>query len=323
MSMVWSILMLAAMALAADEVPAVGRPSRHFYGAIGDQVWIAMHASPVTLRVEDSLVLTVTVTGATNPDRIERPDLRQLEEYASRFYIDDLPDEGPTSPGERRFRYRLRPKSVRARELPPLLFLYYQPKLKYFAATATQDEIALTVTPRNAVEPPTESAERPSFLYSIPSSDELIRRQPASPELILLSLAWIGPALAFAFWYRWWRWQNPAGVRLAQLRRMRVVRQALDELERLRANQSPELADRVVAITLGVLRERHGIASTAATPQEIVHALTRARIAPEVIAQADRFFHACDAARFGPAATDSIVLLAAANNLVLAVGFAE
>jgi hypothetical protein len=314
-----SCLMLVAVMPAGDEVPAVGRPSRHFYGAVGEHVRVTMRASPLNLRVEDPLVLTLTVSGASNPDQIERPDLRQLDDYPGLFYIDDLPDEGTVAAGERRFRYRLRPKSLRARELPPILFLYYQPKLKYFAATATEETVVLNVSPRSPVESTDMAPERPDFLFEVPPASQFVDQSSEPPGRLLFLAIWLAPALVFVSWLLWWRWRNPAGVRLAQLRRLRVVRHALDELDRLGLTRAANLADRVAAITLGVLRDRHGIPQFAATPQEIALALRRGNVAEGLVDQVESFFRACDAGRFGPPGTDTSGLPAAAKRLILTV----
>ena len=115
----------------ASEAPLVGRPRDYFFGAIGERVRVEMTAEPKNVRVEDDLTLTFVIHGADNPEQIQRPDLRQFDEFASRFHIDDL-DDGPDptlARGKRSFRYRLRPKRESVDEIPPLLFRYWQPRL--------------------------------------------------------------------------------------------------------------------------------------------------------------------------------------------------
>lgn len=303
--------------LPAADAPVIGRPREHFYGAVGERVRIAMRATPTELRVEDAIVLTVTVTGAENPDGIDRPDLRALDEYASQFFIDDLPDEASGATGDRVFRYRLRPKSERARALPPIQFFYYQPKLKYFAATATPDPIALKVTPRVTEHSTYSTPERPPLLYFIPEEADLHRSVPKSPDSWLLVVACLGPPFLFLCWYIWWRLQNPGAVRMARLRRLRVIRNALSDLRRLHDADPVRKGERAAAIVCTVLCERHGIPHSATTPHEIAHALTQARASVEVVEQAEVFFRACDAARFGPPGTAVIDMPTAAEKLIL------
>src|SRR5205814_8781115 len=73
----------------ADDPPVFGRPSAHYYDAVGEQIHVEMSANPAELRVEQELTLAVRVTGAANPDQIRRPDLRDLDDFAARFHIDD------------------------------------------------------------------------------------------------------------------------------------------------------------------------------------------------------------------------------------------
>src|SRR5205823_4455906 len=102
--------------LPAAEAPLVGRPREHFYGAVGERVRVELRAAPTAVRAEDPLTLTLIVHGADNPEAIERPDLRQLPDYAARFQIDDLPDDA-SPPGQRVFRYRLRPHNANVRDV--------------------------------------------------------------------------------------------------------------------------------------------------------------------------------------------------------------
>src|SRR5262249_3838370 len=157
------------------------------------------------------------ITGAANPEQIERPDLKQLPDFATRFHIDDLPEDAPPK-GERIFRYRLRPKSERVREIPPLLFHYWNPRLSYFATTATPEQLVLKVTPRA----PTIGAgplEAPDFLLESPNHHDLRKEHwPDESWIAVQSAAILIPPLLFLLWYAYWRSRYPSAAKLAQLR---------------------------------------------------------------------------------------------------------
>ena len=99
---------------------------------------IEMSAAPLEVRVEDELTLTLLVQGASNPEQIQRPDLSQIDEFAPvphrRF---GRRRRSGVSRRERSFHYRLRPKNEAVKEIPPLLFRYWQPRWQYFATTAS------------------------------------------------------------------------------------------------------------------------------------------------------------------------------------------
>src|SRR6516162_5418477 len=105
--------------MAPAEAPLVGRPSDYFYNAIGQHVRLEMSAKPTEVEVEGGIELILRVTGAENPAEIHRPDLRQVDEYARAFHIDDLDESSNAGieAGSRTFRYHLRPKNEGVKEI--------------------------------------------------------------------------------------------------------------------------------------------------------------------------------------------------------------
>jgi hypothetical protein len=316
---------------AAAEAPAVGRPSEHFYGAVGEHVRVAVKAAPLSVRVEDPLVLTIAITGAENPEQIERPDLRRLGEYSGNFYIDDLPDERQY-PDRRIFRYRLRPKTERAASIPPLMFHYYDPRLKYFATTAAQEKITLTVTPRSpAISPGANDPEisGPDWLFETAPDHAILHEKhvgfrlgEASARLITL-LGLLLPAVAFGVWFILWRWFSPDAAKLAGLRRAHAVRLALDGLRRLSHLPPPEIGAKAAVLVRSFLSERLGLPSHCITPSEIGEFLRKAGLSDPLVARAMAFFRDSDFARFGPPGAAPDGLTAMAEKLVLDVEGAQ
>ncbi len=312
---------------ARGEVPVVGRPAEHFYGAVGEHVRIVMHATPTRIRVEDPILLTIAISGADNPGAIERPDLRSLPDYLSRFYIDDLP--GAESPSDSRvFRYRLRPKNERVAAIPPLLFHYYDPKLKYFATTAPAEPLPLTVTPRN---PPTPSANDPfvagpGWLFEPPPDHKTLsdaHRFHFGASALAFILALALPAIGFGIWLVLWRRLNPDAAKLAGLRRAHAVRSALDDLRRAAALPPDQAGERVSGILRAFLKERLALPARCATAGEIGSFLDDAHLPAELSARIVAFFRECDLARFGPPGASPDGLASTAENLILEVEAAQ
>jgi hypothetical protein len=297
------------------KAPLVGRPNDGFYGAIGEKVRLEMSIAPDEVEVEKPLILGLKILGADNFEMIERPDLRRIPEFATRFHIDDLPD--PSAAGARVFLYSLRPKNEQVHAVPPLLFRYFNPKLKYYAATAPQEELKLVVKPRA----PTEGGapmQEPEFLYEALNESELLRRpDEEQPRFIWLAVALLVPIVVFEIWFLFWRRIRPDEAKLAQLRRSRAVRTALDALKLLVNVPQPELTDRVVGIVKTYMHDRFGLAVQTETPDEIVAELTRLNLPPTRIERARAFFRLCDAARFGPPDKDRDSLTTAAEQFVL------
>jgi hypothetical protein len=290
------------LSLSADDTPLVGRPREHYYNAVGEHVRVTMSAAPVDVRVEDELTLTISISGAANPHQIDRPDLRQLEDFAQRFHIDNIDEVADTATAieTRTFRYRLRPKNEQANRIPPLLFRYYDPKLKYFPTTISDSDIQLHVRPRVAAESTGLPMQEPEFLFHLADSSAVQRsevRRSGWPEMLSALLA---PGLLCFGWYTWWKHRYPDEAKLARLRRSRAARHALDELRRLREPTSGRFADQTTRIVRTYLHERLDLPGNVATPPEIARHLEQRALTPGLIDQARAFFIDCDALRFGP-----------------------
>lgn len=307
------LMLLAWLPSAAVDAPLLGRPSDHFYGAVGDQVRISSDASRIEVRVEEEFTFTLRIDGTDNPANLQRPDLRQIEDFDSSFHIDDL-DDGPELPAnERYFRYRLRPKHERVKRIPALLYRYFQPKLHYFATTVS-DELPLTVLPHQASDGTALPLDAPDFLFEVVTGSRVQKRHDNRMDWFWAALAWIGPLAACAVWYCWWRWRNPAAARLARLRRDRAVRHALDALA-----ARDENIDRVVAAFRTYLQHRLDLTWRAQTMGDIDRELEAAGVAHSLRSQIGEFLSACDAGRFGPPGSNHADVRKLGRRLILHV----
>jgi hypothetical protein len=305
------------LAQSPTEAPLVGRPSEGFYGAVGQHVQIEMSAAPKEVVVEGEITLTLQVKGADNPAQIERPDLKRLPEFTRRFHIDDLPD-GPAAEGSRVFRYRLRPKNDQVRAIPPLVFRYYDPKLKFFATTAPLKELTLMVKAAEAAPSPGVPMQEPDFLFEgADDADFLHRPTSVESQFLWLLAVLLVPVIAFEAWFLVWKRMRPNAAKLAQLRRSRSVRAALDSLKTLEISDPQRLADRVAEIVRAYIHERFGLTVGASTAAEIVAELRRLGLPEAAVEKTIDFFKQCDAARFGPPESSRDSLQESARQLVL------
>jgi hypothetical protein len=296
-----TILILSLSPATTADAPLFGRPSAHYYDAVGENIRVEMSAVPTEIRVEQELTLTVRVRGASNPSQIRRPDLRTLDDFSNRFYIDDL-DEGPAPvTSDRTFRYKLRPKNESVKEIPPLLFRYWQPLLQYFAATSPENAISLSVRVREFSEATATPLQGPEFLFQLTESDDTLEPTPGpTPVSGWEPIAiFFGPLLACLVWYIWWLRRNPGAAQMARFRRLRAVRTALDELHGLHGKPDHSVAGRIARLVRAYLHERWALPTSATTPSEIEFGLTKVSLPPGLIQHAVKFFRECDAAHFG------------------------
>ncbi|MFO0808699.1 MAG: BatD family protein [Gemmataceae bacterium] len=309
---------LLLLFLAADPVPpVVGRPL-DFSGAVGGPFVVTLAADPTTVTPEEPLTLTLTVTGPGNLTAVRRP---ALDAFQKDFAVEPL-DEA-TEP-VRTFRYRLRPRSAEVTEVPPVKFVYFNPKLPASRGwqTTYSEPVPLTVTAKPpAVRAPqwvidecrADSAEieaaendrlrRPAIWDEIFWSLHVFFSPPAAGERVwpVAIVAVAVPPLACVVWLAFWKRRNPDAARAARLRESRaaaVARRAL-------AARSVDVPQRVADALLGYLRDRAALPPEATTSAEAEAALRIAGCAPERAADVGDLLRRCERARFAPAADDA------------------
>jgi hypothetical protein len=125
----------------------------------------------------------------------------------------------------------------------------------------------------------------------------------AAPPLLALAAYRIGRRL----------WPDVEGAR--QRGRSRAAREALRALQR-----GKRLAATTAATVTTYLQQRLDLPTAEPTPRETAEWLAARGCRSELVAQAARFFEACDAARFAPQPSAVLLdLTASAKDLILAV----
>ena len=296
----------------ADLSP-VERQQADFYGAIagdGAAVKATWTLGSRTVILGSDIELTLRVEHAVNHGELLRPNLSERPEWKAIF--SEVGDVPAATPGE--FRYRLKPRNVGEFELPLPRYRYYHPRApegKRMRA-AFSEAVKLTVTA--PVEPPRIRIplEGPSHFFDEDPSPRG-SGSPSPPSAYwwtLFILALLGTPTAVALWRRW----NPDAARLAHIRRAKSVRTALDAL--LKAEGSPDFAERVARAMLRYLAERWNLPASARTPREVMAALDDGGQPPEMGMEAESLLGRCDAARFGDAGDTALSLPGDAARLI-------
>ena len=117
-------------------VPKAGQPGT-FTGGVGVFKATAT-AQPTKVRVGDPITLTVRVTGSGNLEDIGPPNLTGQEKWTRDFKIHDDPSPGRMDEGAKVFSFSVRPKIADVKELPAIRLSYFNPKLKKFEDTYTE-----------------------------------------------------------------------------------------------------------------------------------------------------------------------------------------
>jgi len=301
-----------------QDIPIVGQPGRDFFGAAGSGVKVAWSVNTTEVLEDGEIVATLTITNASNPRKIIRPDLKKLAAFSDLFVITDNADP-PVVDGtnEVRFSYRLRPRTRQTDQVPTLEFYYFNPAAsvgKQFKLT-TARAIPITVKAAPPKIPPSPMPlTEPDHLFAITTGQGLLSRGSLFAE----GWAWLvvviaGPLLALG-WYVAWRRVYPDAQRLAKIRRSRAARRALDAIRR--ASHTPDSSAVIAAAVLNYLRARFPLPPGAVTPSEIGAALTELEVSPVDADPVAGFFRKCDAARFSSASDNGLSLVADAGALI-------
>lgn len=301
------------------EPPVVGRPKNVlFSGAVGPSFKVTARATQTRLQAEDPLTLTVRVA-ASGPwqQAPRRVDLRRLpppfDRVGKLFRIDprrdDQPDRAWPDQGAWEFDYRLRPKTADVKDVPALPFTYYNPAIAFPARrwlTAYTEPVPLTVTPRAEAQPagvaPEATAPPPDWLYDFATGPALLRHDEPFrlPGAGLLAVLLLAPPAACAGWYFLWRLLFPGAGARARRRRSRAGRRALGALAALPHAEPAETARAAAAAVAAYLQDRFELAAAAPAPFEVAAHLERRQVRPDLVARAESFFRACEAAQYAP-----------------------
>lgn len=285
-----------------EDIRPTERPREHFYGAIAGKKPLAVRweVTPTSVPLGRTFTLTLVVSNAVNPRELTRPPLADFPEFQDKFTaFEDLPDV--RTDAEVRFAYMLTPRNVGRLDIPELTYRYYQP----LAAAGKREQTVFAETVRVTVTKPAE--EKVQAVPLVAPAEFFERRDGGTftrgggPSWWLWVALFVGGAFVGVAWVYGWRVLFPDAARLANVRRNRAVRIALDRLRR------PNLTPADVAVTVrNYLIARWGLTFTAQTPTEVIDGLVEVGVPADRAEEAGDLLRACDAARFA-GASDSPV----------------
>ncbi len=284
---------------AAAAAPPFFEPTQDFYKARGVGVKAAWSADRTALPAGGELTATLTVTGATNPREVVRPDLRKLDDFRQAFEVADVPAPPPAADAKAvTFAYKLRPRTADVAAIPALKFVYVNPAVSK-PPTTWAKALPLSVTPAAPPTPPAAMPlEGPEELFQLATGPDVLRTPLPPAPAAWLWLALLGPVAGLA-WYVFRLRLYPDAAALAHQRRSRAARVALRAIAK--AEHAPDPAAALADAVRVYLGSRFPLPPHAVTPGEVGEALTAAHAPVSLTADAVRFLERCDAARFAPA----------------------
>lgn len=310
-----AFVLFALLTLAlASQAAEPHEPLTGYYGAKGRGIRVSWEVPQPDVVEGRDMPVTLVVTGATNPTEVRKPDLKALAAFDV-FTVTNVPDP-PRTAGDKavRFNYKLRPLSRNVTRVPGLDYYYFNPAAapdKRFQSTAAYSvPIRVSEPPVPIVTPLTD----PDYLFETARGSAVLSG-PFEP----CRWAWgaavlFGPLVAVG-WFLAWRRIFPDARRLAQMRRSRAARRALDAIRKSGRTADPPAT--VANALLAYLRARFPLPESAVTPSEVSAALVEARVPPEAAEQVADVFRGCDRARFAPPGDSGLSLATDAEAAVV------
>jgi hypothetical protein len=297
-----------------DQRPARGE-SADFSQIVGIDYRISYTAEPTEVVVEDPVTIKIRITGKDPPGKDAKkyqPQRRFLQLFSEddrhNFYIEPVAGQDRFVPGKNgqntwEFVYRVRPKSMRVKQVPAPNLAYYWPGRGYVRVPADQERIPLTVTPRGVTDSDVlglKDIKVPERLYQLATGDALLAREDPWPYWNPPLLIALGFGIPIASWLgvSFWQWMFPDSLRRLQRRRSLAARRAVRELGQSKNACS---ASSLAGILARYLRQRLDFPAVEPTPAEVARFLRRRGVLAAAAQQWADLFRSLDEARYTPA----------------------
>ncbi|MFH0882315.1 MAG: BatD family protein [bacterium] len=304
--------------ISVKSLPEQGQP-QHFDNLVGD--WkIEAELDQDTVRVNDSVLLTVTISGSGNVGFVPTPEVSvpaDIERYEPELETSKHPGGG-TLRGEKKFKYLLIPRRVGSQQIPAISFNYYDPKAKKYFTLSTRP-LTLQVMPATG--------------WTGSGEEQIPGGAPSRVETVGTDIRWIvdtgkglkqiGPPITERFSY-WLTYLVPVLVALAgfvirglrqheagresERRSRRAARSAMNALKQARGQHaSGEIESGYTALARGLisyLADRIGVPVA-----QLDEPLRRSELASrglneELIGELEEILGRCNTARFTPQGAD-------------------
>lgn len=159
--MIFRIFCCLSTLLVAADVPKVGAPAT-FTGGVGS-FRVACSVDHATIRTDQTLRLTLEITGEGDLSAASAPSLKQWPDLLDDFQPTGDPDT-KRQPNGVAFVYSLKPQRAGVLTIAPLRLTFYHPERRRFETTATkslqvQVEPAARIGPEAVIQPEAGGAE--------------------------------------------------------------------------------------------------------------------------------------------------------------------
>lgn len=291
--------------------PSESRPPS-YRDAIG-RYQLDVGASPTKVELGQPITLTLTIQGQPL-EGISGPDLALSPELTSRFDFSREEVAGELTRKGKVFRRALFPKQPGVQTLPPIAWSYFDVEKAQYV-TLMSDPIEIEVLPGSGetIAPQPSSSDRPDSGITLTRLRDGIAPNHYGPERLLadhaLHLGWttaaafaLPPSLAIVLGFvasrRRRLEENPVLARRAGARAR--VRARLGAAARL--TDPSEQAQQQAEAMKDFIRDRLNLPSGVISPDEMMSALHKARVAEGIVSRIRTFLGSVDAARYGAGA---------------------
>jgi hypothetical protein len=293
-------------------LPATKVPSG-FSGAVGTFT-IAVSAGPTNLTVGDPLTVRVQISGRGALDSLTLPEQAAWRDFKAYPQTSRVETTDPLGlQGVKIFEQLLAPQTSELKELPAVVFSYFDPEKKQYQ-TLNSPPVPMTVRPGAT------SASGPVLAAARNTQDST----PWTPDIVpnkqrLGTIARIGPPLLEQRWFlglqavpllAWvlaagWRRRADLLANNPRLRRQRKVAKLVrDELARLHdlaaKNQPEEFFSTVFRLLQEQLGERLDLPASAITEAVIEEKLRPRGVEESALSSLQELFQVCNMARYAP-----------------------
>lgn len=287
-------------------LPTEGRPPE-FTEAVG-QFELRVSATPTSVRVGDPIELTMDVIGVGPLESLPPPPLASINKLTQSFRIPQETLAGEVSGNRKRFKQVIRPARADVLEIPPIEYVYFDPKAGRYA-TARSEPIPLSVAPAESVDvAPAPEPDEAARARSAQPIDGLRGYRTRESELLAVqravtlreaALVTLGPPAAFLAMWGFAALVRSRGGDAARARRQRALRSALERIRQAPGGDGAVVARAIQSAVAAYLGDRLDQPAARFAGRAAVEALTQRGAPPALRNRLAQLLEQCEAAGFG------------------------
>jgi hypothetical protein len=273
-----------------------------------------MSVSPTNVAVGDPITVRIQVSGRGAIDALslpEQPAWSDFKKYPATAKVDITDTLGVQ--GTKSFEQVIAPEKSDIKQLPPLVFSYFDPDQKAYKSLS-QAAVPLTVRPAGSLPSPAIVVSRQNDQQAPPEPRDIVHIKPRSGTLahlqpLLIQQPWFVslqtvPILAWLS-VLGWRKRAESLARNPRLRRRRMVAQILrDGQAQLRTFAAENSSEQFFATLFRLLQEQIGekldVPSSAITESVIEEQLRPRNVPQPLLDVLHDLFQTCNVARYAP-----------------------